>query len=210
MWDKNKNKTQRDVWTNTIQWGKYYRRLMHRNCKNVNGGAIYSGCRVRESYRWNPIIKCLSPNILKKHIVNYRMLEIRVFLVLSVKKIDLKTLSDLPRVTEYVMIMLGSYVSGGLTLVAPIDKASQSSSLIQQKGLLLPYVKLMWARWSSATVWICYLQHIVSEIVLIGEERGKGDIQILTFCLALEVTDVTFSHSSWVYTSLNALIWEMY
>lgn len=81
---------------------------MHRNCKNVNGGAIYSGCRVRESYRWNPIIKCLSPNILKKHIANYRMLEIRVFLVLSVKKIDLKTLSDLPRVTEHVMIMLGS------------------------------------------------------------------------------------------------------
>lgn len=32
-----------------IQWGKYYGRDIHKNCNNVNDGAICSICRVRES-----------------------------------------------------------------------------------------------------------------------------------------------------------------
>lgn len=82
--------------------------------------------------------------------------------------------------------MLGFYVPGKWTVDATIDKTSQSSSLLQKKGLLLLYLKLMRSRWTLPTLWICHLQHMASEIVLIGEEGGKGGTLTLN-CLALVI-----------------------
>ena len=45
---------------------------------------------IRESYRLNPKIECLSTNILKKLIANYRMLTIRMLCFIC-EKIGLKT-----------------------------------------------------------------------------------------------------------------------
>ena len=46
--------------------------------------------RIRESYRLNPKIECLSANILKKLIANYRMLKIKILCFIC-EKIGLKT-----------------------------------------------------------------------------------------------------------------------